>query len=374
MARRPPTKQKQILAYLREQIVEGAFGPGTRIPTRTELESRFGVSSVTVQRALELLMADGFVEARGGQGTFVTDYPPHLYKYGIVFPFENPARQSRFWAAVQRQCATIARRGPIRIQEYLGVHHQSEGQAYQQLLVDTAEHRVAGLICATHPYWYSPDGGPERLDVPMVTLTNQAIGDRVPCVYPDAPSFYDRAIDFLAERGHRNVAFIGLPVRGELQDALIARTTEAGLTTRPEWIQGLPLHESLTAQNLIRLLVGRCQQTPPDALVITDDNLVENVTAGLAASGVRVPAELEVVAHCNFPMAPQCFVDVHRLGFDVRDLTERAFAALTAQQQGQRPPLTTFVPAVFESEIPPLEPGTSRPGAEAYDAGAPGIG
>ena len=39
----------------------------------------------------------------------------------------------------------------------------------------------------------------------------------------------------------------------------------------------------------------------PDALVITDDNLVPAATAGVLAAGRRVPADLEVVAHANFP-------------------------------------------------------------------------
>jgi len=39
----------------------------------------------------------------------------------------------------------------------------------------------------------------------------------------------------------------------------------------------------------------------PDALVVADDNLVTCATQGIAASGVQVPGELDVVAHCNFP-------------------------------------------------------------------------
>ena len=46
-------------------------GPGARLPSTRQLAARFGAGPVTVQRALAQLVADGVVETRPGQGTFV---------------------------------------------------------------------------------------------------------------------------------------------------------------------------------------------------------------------------------------------------------------------------------------------------------------
>ena len=58
---RPPVKQDGIVADLRARILDRTYRPGGRLPTRTELQVSFEASSVTVQRALDRLVADGFV-------------------------------------------------------------------------------------------------------------------------------------------------------------------------------------------------------------------------------------------------------------------------------------------------------------------------
>ena len=79
-------KHEVIARDLRQRIIAGAFRPGARLPTRSDIERDFQASMPTVQRAIDLLIRDGFVRSRHGTGTFVTERPPHLSHYGIVFP------------------------------------------------------------------------------------------------------------------------------------------------------------------------------------------------------------------------------------------------------------------------------------------------
>ena len=89
----------------------------------------------------------------------------------------------------------------------------------------------------------------------------------------------------------------------------------------------------------------------PDGLIIGDDNLVEFATEGLSKSGLRIPQELTVVAHCNFPDRPVSCVPVTRLGLDCLDLIRRDIECLEAQRKGKKVSKFTEVPAVFESEL-----------------------
>ena len=75
---RPADRTRLIVQTLRNQIVEGELPPGGRLPTREEVERRFGAGASTVQKALEQLRRDGFVEVNGKQGTYVVPNPPHL--------------------------------------------------------------------------------------------------------------------------------------------------------------------------------------------------------------------------------------------------------------------------------------------------------
>jgi GntR family transcriptional regulator len=62
---------RQIFLVLREQILQGAFKVSRMLPTEDALCSRYGVSRITVRRALGDLAAQGLVVRHHGKGTFV---------------------------------------------------------------------------------------------------------------------------------------------------------------------------------------------------------------------------------------------------------------------------------------------------------------
>jgi GntR family transcriptional regulator len=64
---------EQISTWLREEIGSGRLAPDSQLPSEHELCERFGVSRVTVRRALQTLDADGLIYRRPGLGSFVCD-------------------------------------------------------------------------------------------------------------------------------------------------------------------------------------------------------------------------------------------------------------------------------------------------------------
>ena len=65
-----PLYQK-IYDDIRLSIEGGSYAPGDKIPSELELSSAYGVSRITVRRAIEDLSTDGFLVKRRGLGTFV---------------------------------------------------------------------------------------------------------------------------------------------------------------------------------------------------------------------------------------------------------------------------------------------------------------
>ena len=53
----------------------GGRPAGDRLPSTRELVRRLGVSPVTVSRALAILVSEGVVVTRPGEGSFVADRP-----------------------------------------------------------------------------------------------------------------------------------------------------------------------------------------------------------------------------------------------------------------------------------------------------------
>jgi GntR family transcriptional regulator len=64
---------EQISSWLREEIGSGQLPPDAQLPSEHELCRQFGVSRVTVRRALQTLDADGLIYRRPGLGSFVCD-------------------------------------------------------------------------------------------------------------------------------------------------------------------------------------------------------------------------------------------------------------------------------------------------------------
>src|SRR5688572_8802775 len=68
---------RQLYLLLRDRIMQGVYRPGESIPNEDALCSLFGVSRITVRRAVADLAARGLLEKRRGRGTFVSmDLPP----------------------------------------------------------------------------------------------------------------------------------------------------------------------------------------------------------------------------------------------------------------------------------------------------------
>lgn len=82
----------QIKASLREQIIDGTYGEHERIPSEYELMSSFGVSRITVRKALDDLEQERLIFKVPGKGAFVSKPKP----------FQELARLQGFGEAMSR--------------------------------------------------------------------------------------------------------------------------------------------------------------------------------------------------------------------------------------------------------------------------------
>ncbi|MCF3107079.1 GntR family transcriptional regulator [Streptomyces roseoverticillatus] len=71
----PTLKYEQIADSLRRRITEGEFAPGDLLPSGRDLCEQWSVSRATVNKAFDVLRADGVVVAHQGLGFRVTDTP-----------------------------------------------------------------------------------------------------------------------------------------------------------------------------------------------------------------------------------------------------------------------------------------------------------
>jgi GntR family transcriptional regulator len=76
----------QVFDHVRDKIMHGGYPAGSLLPGEQELSRLFGVSRITVKRAMNELAASGYVARQRGRGTVVTFNPAAPV---VVGNFEN---------------------------------------------------------------------------------------------------------------------------------------------------------------------------------------------------------------------------------------------------------------------------------------------
>lgn len=68
----PVALYEQLKLLIKDDILSEVYKPGDQLPNEKQLCSQYGVSRITVRRALKELSKEGLVEVRQGKGTFVS--------------------------------------------------------------------------------------------------------------------------------------------------------------------------------------------------------------------------------------------------------------------------------------------------------------
>ncbi len=84
---------RQMEAILEEKIARGEYVPGQRLPSEKELAQQFGVSVITVKKALASLTERGLVVRKQGKGTFVTT-PKHTRDLRHIISFSEACQMN----------------------------------------------------------------------------------------------------------------------------------------------------------------------------------------------------------------------------------------------------------------------------------------
>jgi GntR family transcriptional regulator len=113
---------QQIADALREQMRDGTYPPGAKLPSESELRQQWGVASKTVRAALDQLRSEGLVIGRQGVGSFVREQPvPRRLSTDIATSlgwYHTLARQGLTPAG--RTVVTQAASSPL-VAEWLGI-------------------------------------------------------------------------------------------------------------------------------------------------------------------------------------------------------------------------------------------------------------
>ena len=73
---------RQLYQALRMRVLDGRLASGTRLPASRDLAAALAISRNSVVRAYDQLYAEGFIEGRVGDGTYVAQLPANALTPG----------------------------------------------------------------------------------------------------------------------------------------------------------------------------------------------------------------------------------------------------------------------------------------------------
>lgn len=94
-AENPTPLYEQVMQRILSNIDEGVYGPGDRLPNEAELCEEYGVSRITLRRAVEELSKKGVLEKHQGKGTFVAALSENIRLKEIQSFHESQKRQGK---------------------------------------------------------------------------------------------------------------------------------------------------------------------------------------------------------------------------------------------------------------------------------------
>jgi GntR family transcriptional regulator len=214
------SKYVVIAADLAAKIRQGAYAPGSALPSQRDLAGEFGVTLATLRQALQVLEVDGLLSQQPGRGTFVAE-PKAAYQLDSLLSLVDDLRAQG--QSVSTEIIALAvRKVPAAVSPELQAERALRLERVRLLTGRPAIHQVSWIrepigsriqdidFSAVSLYRALADAGvvvhraserlrPAILDDPAAALLRQPPGiavflsDRTTYGIDDVPVVFDRA-------------------------------------------------------------------------------------------------------------------------------------------------------------------------------------
>jgi GntR family histidine utilization transcriptional repressor len=153
----------RVKQYLKDGLADGSWAPGEQMPSEAELVAQFGVSRMTVNRALKELQAEGLVERSQGVGTFAARLHRVSSTLTIRDLHEEIESRGHVHHAVVHERRAQAASGPVA--EALGLAPRA--RVFHTVIV----HHENGVPLQCEDRWVNPACSPGYLDADFSRTT-----------------------------------------------------------------------------------------------------------------------------------------------------------------------------------------------------------
>jgi hypothetical protein len=339
--------ETKVANRIRQQIVNGELPAGARLPNRDILKAHHGVSIAILQRGIDQLVREGFLEVGPRKlGTRVVNTPPHLHHYKIIFPVGRDLPVG-IWK-VLRDCAeaiTVDEEDSRSFSFFYRISGHKDIEVYQAVVEEVLNKRVAGLILASESYEFIGTPILEHPGIPRSAIAQKGTLKHIPKILLDYESFLDLALTYFKHIGCRNVAVLARS--STLANHIKTAFKKNELPLADINLQFPAIHRRAERnfdpiRNLTKLLMQ--QPYPPDGLLVMGEQILEHVLT------IVNPDDIPIVSLANFP-TPNPHPKVRRFGFSIPQLLEILVQLIDDQKNGAVPHELNSLSAMSEALV-----------------------
>jgi DNA-binding LacI/PurR family transcriptional regulator len=342
---------QQVAADIRRKIVSGEISVGTQLQPHRELASTYGVSLITINKALSGLVSEGVLHSRVGRGTFVAVRPAPT----DVVPVVAAADAGRVLGFVLRDLSS-----PFFSLVARAAQQRADAAGYGLLLSASADRLdleeeqirrfqglgVRGLVVVSMNRTYrlsEPLRALHDADFPYV-MVSYTEGDDVPFVGVDLARVGALAAEHLIALGRRRIGCIvdrfG-SAAGEIRASGYRRVlAERGLPLDAAFQFQYPLHgewnDYESGYAIGEHLAGLARR--PDAMFVFNDIGAIGLEDALLDHGVRVPDDVAIVGLDDIELAGRARVPLTTVRMPADRIGALAVDTLLARLRGERAP------------------------------------
>jgi len=337
-------KYKQIKDYVAQNIQEGRYSEGEKIPSENELAEQFGVSRHTIIKALNELINDELICRRQGMGSFVV--PAKARRKNriavLVYHSDNP-----YYSKIVRGIERYAKSHGFYI-----VLCNSEGDILKE------ESYIKGLLTDVDGFLISPSYMQEELspgirllmqqEVPFVMISrlpSRKVTPNIDYVIPNDYAGGYKITKHLTDAGYKKILFMtvaNLHKQPEIQDRFTGykkALEDAGIPFDEQCILEAgdtdPLHGY--EQDGYQMAGKIATQTEtPLAIFAVGDSMAIGLMRGLRESGIKIPQDIALCGFDDIDLASQWGIELTTVRHPATEMGEKAAEILlTAIEKGK---------------------------------------
>lgn len=334
------TKYGDLVRYLENEIERGALKQGDKLPSENELTERFGVSRQTVRRAIGILEEQGVVRSVRGSGTYV----------GLEGR-EAPGKKNRIAVLTTYVDSYIFPKTIQGIESVLFERGYSVQLSFTNNTLEREKNVLTDLISRDDVAGIIVEGTKSGLPNPNLMLYHQLLNRRIPVLFVN--TFYpelavphvslndvevaEKAVNFLIERGHRNIgAILKLDDgQGRMRYLGYLRAMEAaGLAVTDSRMVWIDTDESKQLGYCRDRILNRVEECT--ALFCYNDQIAFQLIRLLRERGIRVPEDVSVISVDDSDLARHSEVPITSLPHPKEKLGEKAAEILLDMIAGKK--------------------------------------